>query len=75
MSQPTVMVDPVLGNPLAGMTINKIIVNPANTLEIWVAVSSLSVNGTTAATTPVSNAQLWGNVYGNAHGGVCSSSA
>jgi len=27
------------------------------------------------ATTPVSNSQLWGNVYGNAHGGVCSSSA
>jgi hypothetical protein len=25
--------------------------------------------------TPVGNAQLWGNVYGNAHGGVCSSSA
>jgi ABC-type sugar transport system substrate-binding protein len=27
------------------------------------------------ATTPVSNSQLWGNVYGSAHGGVCSSSA
>jgi ABC-type sugar transport system substrate-binding protein len=27
------------------------------------------------ATTPVSNSALWGNVYGNAHGGVCSSSA
>jgi len=27
------------------------------------------------ATTPVSNTQLWGNVYGVAHGGVCSSSA
>jgi len=26
------------------------------------------------ATTPVTNASLWGNVYGNAHGGVCSSS-
>ncbi len=26
-------------------------------------------------TTPVGNAQLWGNVYGQAHGGVCSSSA
>ena len=26
----------------------------------------------TVTTTPVSNAQLWGNVYGNAHGGVCS---
>jgi ABC-type sugar transport system substrate-binding protein len=29
----------------------------------------------TVTTTPVSNAQLWGNVYGQAHGGVCSSSA
>jgi len=26
-------------------------------------------------TTPVSNSALWGNVYGNAHGGVCSASA
>jgi simple sugar transport system substrate-binding protein/ribose transport system substrate-binding protein len=26
------------------------------------------------ATTPVTNTALWGNVYGNAHGGVCSSS-
>jgi simple sugar transport system substrate-binding protein/ribose transport system substrate-binding protein len=26
-------------------------------------------------TTPVSDAQLWGNVYGAAHGGVCSTSA
>src|SRR5450432_4292126 len=25
-------------------------------------------------TTPVSDAQLWGNVYGAAHGGVCSAS-
>ncbi len=29
----------------------------------------------TITTTPVSNAKLWGNVYGQAHGGVCSSSA
>jgi ABC-type sugar transport system substrate-binding protein len=27
------------------------------------------------ATTPVSDSALWGNVYGSAHGGVCSSSA
>jgi hypothetical protein len=26
-------------------------------------------------TTPVSDSSLWGNVYGQAHGGVCSSSA
>ena len=29
----------------------------------------------TVSSTPVSDAQLWGNVYGTAHGGVCSSSA
>jgi simple sugar transport system substrate-binding protein/ribose transport system substrate-binding protein len=29
----------------------------------------------TVTTTPVSDAQLWGNVYGAAHGGVCSASA
>jgi ABC-type sugar transport system substrate-binding protein len=29
----------------------------------------------TVATTPVSDAQLWGNVYGNQHGGVCSAAA
>jgi len=29
----------------------------------------------TVTTTPVTNAQLWGNVYGNAHGGVCNASA
>jgi len=29
----------------------------------------------TVTTTPVSNNALWGNVYGSAHGGVCSSSA
>ena len=27
----------------------------------------------TVTTTPVSDTSLWGNVYGNAHGGVCSS--
>ena len=29
----------------------------------------------TVTTTPVGNSQLWGNVYGSAHGGDCSSSA
>ena len=29
----------------------------------------------TVATTPVSDNALWGNVYGSAHGGVCSASA
>jgi len=28
----------------------------------------------TVTTTPVTDSSLWGNVYGNAHGGVCSSS-
>jgi ABC-type sugar transport system substrate-binding protein len=44
------------------------------------AAQSLSVNPVlglpgSVTTTPVSNGQLWGNVYGQAHGGVCSSSA
>jgi simple sugar transport system substrate-binding protein/ribose transport system substrate-binding protein len=26
-------------------------------------------------TTPVTDAQLWGNVYGKAHGGVCNAAA
>ncbi len=29
----------------------------------------------TVTTTPVTNAQLWGNVYGSEHGGVCSAAA
>ena len=29
----------------------------------------------TVSTTPVTDAQLWGNVYGNQHGGVCSAAA
>jgi hypothetical protein len=29
----------------------------------------------TVTTTPVSDSALWGNVYGTAHGGVCSASA
>jgi ABC-type sugar transport system substrate-binding protein len=29
----------------------------------------------TVTTTPVSNSALWGNVYGSAHGGVCSSAS
>jgi ribose transport system substrate-binding protein len=44
------------------------------------AAQSLTVNPVdglpgTVSTTPVSDAQLWGNVYGAAHGGDCSSSA
>jgi hypothetical protein len=29
----------------------------------------------TVTTTPVTDTALWGNVYGSAHGGVCSSAA
>jgi simple sugar transport system substrate-binding protein/ribose transport system substrate-binding protein len=29
----------------------------------------------TVTTTPVTDSQLWGNVYGNSHGGVCNASA
>jgi ribose transport system substrate-binding protein len=44
------------------------------------AAQSLTVNPVdglpgTVSTTPVGDAQLWGNVYGAAHGGDCSSSA
>jgi simple sugar transport system substrate-binding protein/ribose transport system substrate-binding protein len=42
--------------------------------------ASLSVKGVAGlsgnvSTTPVTDAKLWGNVYGKAHGGVCSTSA
>jgi hypothetical protein len=41
-------------------------------LSVATAVDGLPA---TTTTTPVSDQALWGNVYGNAHGGVCSSSA
>jgi ABC-type sugar transport system substrate-binding protein len=44
----------------------------ATTLSVKTAVDGLPASSTT---TPVSDASLWGNVYGAAHGGVCSSSA
>jgi ribose transport system substrate-binding protein len=43
-----------------------------STLSVKTAVDGLPASSTT---TPVSDASLWGNVYGAAHGGVCSSSA
>jgi ribose transport system substrate-binding protein len=43
-----------------------------STLSVKTAVDGLPASSTT---TPVSDASLWGNVYGTAHGGVCSSSA
>jgi autotransporter-associated beta strand protein len=41
----TLLTNPDGSNPLAGKAINKIIVNPARTFEIWVAVSDRAVNG------------------------------
>ena len=43
----------------------------AKTLSVSTPVDGLPGSVTT---TPVSDSALWGNVYGAAHGGVCSSS-
>jgi ABC-type sugar transport system substrate-binding protein len=55
-----------LGDPIVPPFVTK----SAQTLQVT-PVDGLSG---AVATTPVTNAALWGNVYGNAHGGVCSSS-
>jgi simple sugar transport system substrate-binding protein/ribose transport system substrate-binding protein len=59
--------DANLGDPIVA----PFVTNTASTLSVK------PVNGlpATVTTTPVTDAQLWGNVYGAAHGGVCSSSA
>jgi simple sugar transport system substrate-binding protein/ribose transport system substrate-binding protein len=44
----------------------------ATKLSLTTAVDGLPASFTT---TPVSDADLWGNVYGQAHGGVCAASA
>jgi len=59
--------DSTLGDPIVPPFVTK----ASQTLTVT-PVDGLSGS---VATTPVSNAQLWGNVYGTAHGGVCSSSA
>jgi len=59
--------DSNLGDPIVAPFVTK----AAQTLTVNPV---LGLPGT-VATTPVSNAKLWGNVYGQAHGGVCSSSA
>jgi ABC-type sugar transport system substrate-binding protein len=59
--------DTNLGDPIVAPFVTK----AATTLSVK-PVDGLSGNVTT---TPVTDAQLWGNVYGAAHGGVCSSSA
>jgi len=59
--------DSNLGDPIVAPFVTK----TARTLTVT-PVDGLSG---AVATTPVSDAQLWGNVYGSAHGGDCSSSA
>jgi len=59
--------DSNLGDPIVPPFVTK----TAQTLTVT-PVDGLSGS---VATTPVSDSSLWGNVYGNAHGGVCSSSA
>jgi ribose transport system substrate-binding protein len=58
--------DSNLGDPIVPPFVTK----TAQTLTVT-PVDGLSG---TVVTTPVTNSLLWGNVYGNAHGGVCSSS-
>ena len=59
--------DTNLGDPIVAPFVTRaaqtLTVNPVNGLS------------GTVTTTPVSDSALWGNVYGAAHGGVCSSSA
>jgi ABC-type sugar transport system substrate-binding protein len=59
--------DANLGDPIVAPFVTK----TAQTLTVK-PVDGLSG---TVSTTPVSDAQLWGNVYGSQHGGVCSASA
>jgi ribose transport system substrate-binding protein len=59
--------DSNLGDPIVPPFVTK----TAQTLTVT-PVDGLSG---TVATTPVSDSSLWGNVYGKAHGGVCSASA
>jgi ABC-type sugar transport system substrate-binding protein len=59
--------DSNLGDPIVAPFVTK----TAQTLTVT-PVDGLSG---TVATTPVSDAQLWGNVYGSQHGGVCSAAA
>jgi ABC-type sugar transport system substrate-binding protein len=59
--------DTNLADPIVAPFVTK----TAATLTVNTAVDGLP---TSVATTPVSDSALWGNVYGSAHGGVCSSS-
>jgi ABC-type sugar transport system substrate-binding protein len=60
--------DTNLADPIVAPFVTK----TATTLSVSSPVDGLPASTTT---TPVSDQALWGNVYGNAHGGVCSSSA
>jgi ABC-type sugar transport system substrate-binding protein len=59
--------DTNLADPIVAPFVTK----TQQTLTVATAVDGLPAS---FATTPVSDASLWGNVYGAAHGGVCSSS-
>src|ERR1700678_719432 len=59
--------DTNLADPIVAPFVTK----AQQTLAVGTAVDGLPASFTT---TPVSDASLWGNVYGAAHGGVCSSS-
>jgi ABC-type sugar transport system substrate-binding protein len=60
--------DSNLADPIVAPFVTK----TATTLSVASPVDGLPASFTT---TPVSDSSLWGNVYGQAHGGVCSSSA
>jgi hypothetical protein len=60
--------DTNLADPIVAPFVTK----TAVTLSVSSPVDGLPA---TTTTTPVSDQALWGNVYGKAHGGVCSSSA
>jgi ABC-type sugar transport system substrate-binding protein len=56
---------------LADPIVAPFVTRAQQTLTVGTAVDGLPAS---FATTPVSDSSLWGNVYGAAHGGVCSSS-
>jgi simple sugar transport system substrate-binding protein/ribose transport system substrate-binding protein len=60
--------DTNLADPIVAPFVTK----TATTLSVKTAVDGLP---TSLTTTPVSDTSLWGNVYGAAHGGVCSASS
>ncbi len=59
--------DTNLGDPIVAPFVTK-------TAQTFTVTPVDGLSGT-VSTTPVTDAQLWGNVYGAAHGGVCSAAA